>query len=700
MSRRVSQGAKPKVDMPGLCEPAAEESPMPVTAVEGDGHVIGYVNPPFCRLVGKLKEELIGRAFAAVVPAGEVCLRLLDRVYRSGQPETHVGEDRSAADPLCWSYSMWPLLGPEGSPAAIMIQVTETTPFHQEVTRVNQALLLSTVREHEIREAAEMLNVQLQEEISERKYAQEELRTRNAELAESRDFLHSIVDGVAQPLLVLDTEMRIRSANRAFYRCFESAPETTVGQLLHRVDGGQWHIPEIHALLRKVLTENQPFDDVEVQRDFQKAGRKILLLSARQLDAVQLILLSINDVTERRKAEATLRSSEDRLRQAQKMEAIGRLAGGVAHDFNNLLTSILGYSELLLESTAPGDNRHREQLQVIKISALRAAELTRQLLTFSRRRVSQSKVLRLDSVIAEMGVMLRRALGEHIELVVLHASPPGFIRADPGEIGQIVMNLALNSRDAMMHGGTLTIETQTVEAPEAAAAECLKPGSYVMLAVKDTGVGMDEETQGHIFEPFFTTKGHGLGAGMGLSTVFGIVEQSGAQIRFSSALGHGTAFRIYFPHVADPEPQAEKQRAPATSMSEAPTGSEIVLLAEDEEAVRILVLSFLQAKGYTVLEAENGLAALAICRNQQHIDLLLTDVRMPAMGGRELIEKAAPLHPQMKVILMSGYTDDALIAEGIRMKGIPFLQKPFTLPELAAKVRDVLDGKKRVNLKR
>ncbi|HTX34017.1 MAG TPA: response regulator [Bryobacteraceae bacterium] len=681
--------------MAALCEPAAEESPMPVAAVEGVGHVIGYVNPPFCRLVGKSKQELIGSAFAQVVPAGEECLRLLDRVHDTGQAETHIGEDRPTADPFYWSYSMWPLLGPDGTPAAIMIQVTETTPFHQEVTRVNQALMLSTVREHELREAAELLNAQLQGEIAERKHAQEELRTRNAELAESRDFLHYIVDGVAQPLLVLDTEMRIRSANQAFYRCFLSVPETTVGHLLHRLEGGQWHIPEIHALLRKVL-ENQPFEDVEVQREFQKAGRKILLLSARQLDAVQLILLSINDVTERRKAEAALRSGEDHLRRAQKMEAIGRLAGGVAHDFNNLLTSILGYSELLLESTALDDKRHREHLQVIKNSALRAAELTRQLLTFSRKRVSQSKVLQLDAVIAGMDVMLRRVLGDHIELVVAHVPPRGFIRADPAEIGQIVMNLALNSRDAMVHGGTLTIETRTVEVREPAAAEYVKPGNYVMLAVKDTGVGMDDDTQCHLFEPFFTTKDYALGAGMGLSTVFGIVEQSGGQIRFSSQLGHGTTFRIYFPRVADPAPQAEKQRPPAASMSLAPSGSEIVLLAEDEEAVRILVLSFLQAKGYTVLEAENGADALAICKRQQHIDLLLTDVRMPGMGGRELTEKAAPLHPQMKVILMSGYTDDALIAEGIRMKGIPFLQKPFTLPELAAKVREVLDGKKHV----
>lgn len=692
----MKQNTKRKTETPDLYGPIAEASPMPMAAVEGTRHIIRYVNPAFCLFAGKSKEELIGNTFSGVVPAGDECLGLLDRIYRTGQSETHLGGRRSDSDSFYWSYSMWPVLGPDGRPDGIIIQVTETTSFHDQAAAINQALMISSVRQHELRETAEMLNMQLQKEIAERKHAEEELQARNVELAQSRDYSQSIVEGVAQPLLVLDTEMRIKSANQAFCQCFQTTPESTEGQLLHCLEGGQWAFPELRPLLAEVLPKNKTFNDIEVEREFGKAGRKILLISARQLDLAQLILLSINDITERRKSEVALRSSEDRLRHAQKMEAIGRLAGGIAHDFNNLLTGILGYSDILLDSIGPDDHGRRENLQVIKESAQRAVALTKQLLTFSRRQMLQPKVLTLDSVVADMEGMLRRVLGEHIELVLSLGAARGFIRADPGQIDQIIMNLALNARDAMLHGGTLTIGTQTVDVLETAPVEDLNPGRYVMLALKDTGVGMAKETQSHVFEPFFTTKAQGLGTGLGLATVFGIVEQSGAQARFLSELGHGTTFRIYFPRIAEPAqlPQTETLQRPASPLSKAPSGSEIVLLVEDEEAVRRLARDFLHSRGYEVLEAQNGIAALAICKNHECIDLLLTDVRMPGVGGRELAEQAAPLHPEMKVIFMSGYTDDTLIAEGVQIKGIPFLQKPFTLPELAHKVRDVLDSKR------
>ena len=448
-------------------------------------------------------------------------------------------------------------------------------------------------------------------------------------------------------------------------------------------------------MLGEVLPTDRFFNDFELQRDWAKIGRKILLLSARQLDHVQMILFSINDITDRKNAEKALRSTEDRLRHAQKLEAIGRLAGGVAHDFNNLLTGILGYSELLLDSVGRDDPKH-EGLREIKKAADRAASLTQQLLAFSRRQILQPKVLALNAVATDLERMLRRLIGEHIELVIASDKPLGVVRADAGQVGQVIMNLALNARDAMFHGGTLTIDTRNVEVEDApAGGEGLPPGRYVMLEVRDTGVGMDQETQSHIFEPFFTTKGKGLGTGLGLATIYGIVEQSGALIRFSSGLGRGTSFRIFFPRVEEPASSTERsKRPPEAALAEIPRGSEVILVVEDEDVVRRLACSFLENRGYKVLEARHGSEGLALCKKREEpIDLLLSDIVMPEMGGGELAEKASPLHPKMKVLFMSGYTDDTLIREGIKTRGTPFLQKPFTLQELARQVREVLDGK-------
>jgi two-component system cell cycle sensor histidine kinase/response regulator CckA len=680
--------------MPDLCGPIADASPIPLAALEGADHIIHYVNPAFSLLAGKRKEEMIGHPFREVVPADDECLSLLARTYRTAQPETHV-EEPSGRWPFYWSYAMWPILVGNGRPLGVILQVTETTLAHERTVAMNQALMLGSVRQHELTEAAETLNARMKAEIAERMLVEEQLHARNIELAASREFAQSIVETVHQPLLVLDTELRVKSANPAFYQCFQTTPENVDGLLLFRSDGGQWDCPELRTLLNEVLPIKKAFENLEIAREFAGVGHKILLVGARQLDHVQMILVNIQDITEQRAAEEALRNTQERLRHAQQMEAIGRLAGGVAHDFNNLLTGILGYSALLLDSlSAPEHWPERDNLQLVVECATRASELTKQLLAFGRRQVLQPKVLTLESVIAELQRMLRRVIGEHIDLLIDARAPRGFIHADPAQIGQVIMNLTLNSRDAMVHGGTLTLETNIVEIAVDSPAEDLKPGRYVVLAVKDTGVGMDKATQAHVFEPFFTTKGQGLGTGLGLATVHGIIQQSGAHIRFSSELGYGTTFRVFFPCVAEPAvlPEVDGLQRPEP-LSQAPGGSEVVLVAEDEDTVRKLVRHLLESKGYEVLEARHGGEALAICeKKHQHIDLLLTDVRMPKMGGRELAEKAAQLHPAMRVILMSGYTDDLLIAEGIKVRGTNFLQKPFTSSALLRKIRDVLDG--------
>jgi two-component system cell cycle sensor histidine kinase/response regulator CckA len=384
----------------------------------------------------------------------------------------------------------------------------------------------------------------------------------------------------------------------------------------------------------------------------------------------------VEDVTERR-------SLEEQLRQSQKMEAVGRLAGGIAHDFNNLLTVVKGYSELMLQDMQE-EHPLRQDVHEIKKAADRAVGLTRQLLAFSRRQMMEARVLDLNAVIVNMDKLLRPLLREDIEQVFLLQPHLSSIKADPGQIEQVIMNLAVNSRDAMPKGGRLTIETSEADVRGHADME---PGKYVMLAVSDTGLGMDENTRRHAFEPFFTTKEIGKGTGLGLSTVYGIVKQSGGYVWIHSAPYQGTTFKIYLPRVA------ASAAAPA-KIENAPTiaaAAETVLLVEDEDAVRALVRVMLERKGYTVLDARDGAEALKICgQHPAKIDLLITDVVLEHMSGRELAEKLVGLRPTMKTLYVSGYTDDAIVQHGVLTSDISFLQKPFDADALVAKVQQLL----------
>ena len=388
------------------------------------------------------------------------------------------------------------------------------------------------------------------------------------------------------------------------------------------------------------------------------------------------------DITEQKRL-------EEQFRQSQKMEAVGRLAGGVAHDFNNLLTAITGYCEILLSEHEPQHTR-RGDIEQIKCAADRASALTQQLLAFSRRQTLAPRVLGLNATVAGIDKLLRRVIGEDIDLITVLASALGHVKADPGQIEQVIMNLAINARDAMPHGGKLLIETANVELDSVYASRhiAVRPGPYVLLAISDTGSGIDAETLSHIFEPFFTTKEHGKGTGLGLSTVYGIVKQSGGNIWVYSERGYGTTFKIYLPRVAE---SVESPQARNASLR--PThGSETILLVEDDETVRTLVLTILQRKGYMVLEAQHGMEAIMIAqRHKGQIRLLITDVVMPAMSGPELARRLALVYPCMKVLYISGYTDSAIVHRGVLEADTLFLQKPFTPSDLARKVREVLD---------
>lgn len=385
------------------------------------------------------------------------------------------------------------------------------------------------------------------------------------------------------------------------------------------------------------------------------------------------------DVTDRR-------ALEDQFRQAQKMEAVGRLAGGVAHDFNNLLMVISGYAEVILAQVDPASPL-LEKGRAIQLAADRATTLTRQLLAFSRKQLLELKVVDVNAIVQDMERLLRPLIGENIDLVTILSPEAAHTRADAGQLEQVIMNLVVNAKDAMPAGGRLTLRTENVALDEdhRRGQQFIRPGNYVTLMVSDTGMGMDRETQSRIFEPFFTTKEKGKGTGLGLSTVYGIVKQSGGYVMVQSELGRGTTFQIYLPLV---EGAAEKH---SVAVPEAVGGTETILLVEDEESVRQLVRDTLAAKGYNVLEAENGEAGFAAAASHQgRLDLVITDVVMPGMGGREMVKQLIETRPGTKVLYLSGYTEDAIISDGSIEKGTAFLQKPFTLQSLSRKVREVL----------
>jgi CheY-like chemotaxis protein len=374
------------------------------------------------------------------------------------------------------------------------------------------------------------------------------------------------------------------------------------------------------------------------------------------------------------------------------MEAVGRLAGGVAHDFNNLLTVINGYGELVLDSLPTGEPT-RLLVQEMVAAGDRAARLTRQLLAFSRKAIIEPKIIDLKEVVTDVDSMLRRIVGEDVQLTVVTDTDPklGAIMADPGQVEQVIVNLVVNARDAMPKGGQLTIEVRNVELDETYARQHsdARPGAYVLLAVSDTGCGMDDATIARVFEPFFTTKGE-AGTGLGLATVYGIVKQSNGHAAVYSEVARGTTFKVYWPQMQERPIALRKSHV---SLNVLPRGQEMILLVEDEDAVRVLVRHVLTSCGYLVLDARDGVDAVRVAeQHQSRIDLLVTDVVMPRMGGREVAERVAITHPGIRVLFLSGYTDDAVVRHGILEAEVAFLQKPFSPASLTAKVREVLDG--------
>ena len=501
--------------------------------------------------------------------------------------------------------------------------------------------------------------------------------------AERERLLHAIEQS-AECIVITDVNAVIQYVNPAFERITGYTYEEVIGKNPRILQSGK----QDNAFYKKMwdtLTQGEAWSGHIINK--RKDGT-LCTLDATISPVFDSLGNIINYIAVMRDISGEIKLQEQ-LHQSQKLAEIGQLAGGIAHDFNNILMVIKGYSDFALQKLAAEDPI-REDIDEIKSAGRRASALTRQLLAFSRKQILQPQTLNLNDLILNIDKMLRRMIGENIELITLPHPDLWYVKVDPGQIEQIIVNLSVNARDVMPDGGVLTIETANVHLDPTYAREHsdTQPGSYVMLAISDTGCGMDEETQQQIFEPFFTTKEKGKGTGLGLSTVYGIVKQSNGNIWVYSEPEKGTTFKIYFPRTSEPVETEKQEKTSLSSLS----GSETILIVEDDKNVRSIIIRTLQMYGYTVLEASHGQEALQISKEYgQEIHLLLTDVIMPGMSGRTVAERMAPLFPSIKVLFMSGYTDNAIVHHGILDKGVELIQKPFVPAALAKRVRELLD---------
>ena len=609
--------------------------------VKNEKHEWVFLNDAACKFWGYRREDLLGKTDHDIFPKDEADIywEKDDEVLQSGKPDLNVEKQTIGGEP----YTI----------------ATKKSIYRDPHT--GEQYIVGTIRD-----------------ITEQKRAEEAIQR-------ERDKAQQYLDIAGVMLVVLGKDGTVNLINKKGCQILGYDAE-------ERIIGRNWFdnfIPEeMRNEIRKVFDELMNNGSSEVQyfenAVLTKNGTERMvawhntLLTNDEGDTVGT-LSSGEDITENRQL-------EEQLFQSQKMEAIGRLAGGIAHDFNNLLTAIIGYTDIIARDTGVKE-KHRSYVEEIKKSAERAATLTQQLLAFSRKQIMQPKVMNLNTMLKNTKNMLQRMIGEDIAFKLTLGDPIGMIKVDPGKIEQVVINLAVNARDAMPNGGSLEIATMntSMDSSFCALHKGSHPGEYVLLSVHDTGKGIDEETMKHIFEPFFTTKEIGKGTGLGLATVYGIVRQSGGYIDIQSREGSGTTVAIYLPRIDESPKDAEKKEMTAVKGK-----NETILFVEDDDMVRNMVNAVLKQYGYNVIEAENGSVAIALCEREQKIDLMITDVVMPGTSGPELVRQISTLQPDMKVLYVSGYTDEAIVHHGVLDENTPFLQKPFTPQKLALKVQELL----------
>jgi PAS domain S-box-containing protein len=617
---------------------------MRLTDAEG---VVRRVNAAYCRMVGKPKEELEGQSLAIIYPP-ERRLEVLER-YR-------------------WQFA------------------AKTTPPHTQV----QALLWNGREAHFehsncfLERPAGPLLLSVVRDVSDWHRAEQERLRLLHEQAELADHLGLLLEATAEGIYGVDLEGKCTFINRAAARMLGYAPGELLGKSIHEAahDGAAEHCP----LCPLGGEERRGYPGFRMRRrDGSAFPADYSAAPVVRAGVCRGAVVRFLDASERL-------DLEEQLRRAQKLEAIGRLAGGIAHDFNNLLTVIIGYSDLI-HATLPADSPLRQSVEMSKRAAERGAALTRQLLVFSRRQVVPPRVLDLNAVLTDTQTLLHRLIGSDVAFVLRPAAEPALVKADAGQLQQVLLNLCVNARDAMPTGGTLTIASSTIELDtfDTQGRVGLRPGPYVLLEVSDTGVGMSAEVQARIFEPFFTTKEVGKGTGLGLSIVYGIVEQAGGHIEVTSAPGRGTTFRLYFPQAQGAPPVSALTETSAAASRRAGSAA-TVLVAEDEDMVRGLIRMALRWNGYAVLEARNGTEALAVVEGHPGpIHLLITDVVMPGLTGPDLARRLQAIRPKTKVLYVSGYTGEDEPTASLE-PGAVLLGKPFTPDDLLGKVKEMLEG--------
>jgi two-component system, cell cycle sensor histidine kinase and response regulator CckA len=654
-----------------------EAAPDAMLVVNSRGQIV-LVNAQTEKLFGYKRDELLNQRLEILMPHR---FRLQHDVQRDqffGNPHSRpMGSGlelialRKDGSEFPVDITLSPVKTEEGIVVLSSIRDITERKANEELARQNAEMKIKMAEENaELAAAKRELKI-----VAERERVSEALRKSEARV---RRLVDSNIIGICTG----DLNGKLLDANDAFLDMLGFTREDL------KSDQMRWDVlrpPEYREMDRiaidrlKTTGAASPWETQFFRKDgsrmFALIGVATLVAESGDLEAISFVL----DLSEQKRL-------EQQLRQAQKVEAIGQLAGGIAHDFNNLLAVIIGYSEMFEEQLSESDPL-RPKAEQIRKAGQRAAALTRQLLAFSRKQVLEPTVLDLNAVIADTLKMLSRLIGEDIELVAVPAPDLGRVKADHGQIEQVILNLAVNARDAMPQGGRLTITTENAEMDEVFVRQHAGavPGSYVMLAVTDNGCGMDHETQTHIFEPFFTTKGEGKGTGLGLATVFGVVKQSGGYVSVYSELGQGTSFKVYLPRTDDFVAAAAKPGKGNVR------GSETILIVEDAQPLRELARELLEASGYTVLEAINGEDAIRVAeKHRGHIHLLLSDVVMPIMGGWKLTEHMLRMYPDMKMLYMSGYTDEFMAHHGVLDSGVALLQKPFTKESLMSKVREVL----------